>query len=338
MNVPTRLAAYAAVLGLAFGGAALAGAAINPTDEAVMADRGHGADEPQAGGGAAPAAEHGGAETTAQPTAEDGAHNAGRTGDAGAAVSGLAVSEGGYTLQIDRGFFTAGETAPLTFRITDARGRVVRDDYELEHDKRLHLIVVRRDTAIFEHLHPRKGEDGTWSVDLTLREPGVYRAYADFKIDGNRRTLATDLFVPGDFRPNRLPAPTATDQAVDATGKPAGDLDVALTASGVRAGRETSLTFAVTRNGRVFEALEPYLGAKGHLVALREGDLAYLHVHPTEDGPEHAPEDGSTSTGSRGDEIRFAATFPTAGRYRLFLQFKAGGEIRTVAYTLEVPR
>ena len=26
--------------------------------------------------------------------------------------------------------------------------------------------------------------------------------------------------------------------------------------------------------------MEPYLGAKGHLVALREGDLAYLHIHP----------------------------------------------------------
>ena len=33
MSAATRLAAYAAVLGLAFGGAALAGAAIDPTDD-----------------------------------------------------------------------------------------------------------------------------------------------------------------------------------------------------------------------------------------------------------------------------------------------------------------
>lgn len=334
MSVPSRLAAYAAVLGVVFGGAALAGATINPTDEAVTADTGHGAAGPKAAGARAPAAEHGGAESAARPAAEDAGHRAGDSGGAGAAVSGLAVSEGGYTLQLDRGFFTAGETAPLTFRITDERGRVVRDEYELEHDKQLHLIVVRRDTAIFVHAHPRKGVDGRWSVDLNLREPGVYRAYADFKIDGKRRTLASDLFVPGDFRPNPLPAPTVTDQAVDATGKPAGDFDVALKATGVRAGRDTQLTFAVTRNGRPFGALEPYLGAKGHLVALREGDLAYLHVHPTAAGSEH----GSTGTGARRSEIAFAATFPTAARYRLFLQFKAGGQIRTVAYTLEVPR
>ncbi len=306
MNVPTRLAAFAAGLALASGGAALAGAAIDPTgEEAVGADTGHGAGEPTAGG---------------------------------AAVSGLAVNEGGYAFEADRGFFTAGETAPFTFRITGDRGRVVRDEYELEHEKELHLIVVRRDTAVFEHVHPRKGEDGTWSVDLNLREPGVYRAYADFKVGGEKRTLATDLFVPGEFRPNRLAEPKATDQALDAAGNPAGDLDVTLEAPGVRAGRETPLTFAATRNGQPFEALEPYLGAKGHLVALREGDLAYLHVHPTEGGSEHAHQDGSTSTETHGNEIRFAATFPTAGRYRLFLQFKTGGEVRTVAYTLEVPR
>ncbi|MDQ3676731.1 MAG: hypothetical protein M3401_08015, partial [Actinomycetota bacterium] len=121
-------------------------------------------------------------------------------------------------------------------------------------------------------------------------------------------------------------------------GQPAGGLDVALTAPGVRAGRETPLTFAVTRKGQPFEALEPYLGAKGHLVALREGDLAYLHVHPTEGRSAHAHDDGSTSAEAHGNEIEFAATFPTPGRYRLFGQFKTGGEVRTVAYTVEVPR
>ncbi|MGI8659975.1 MAG: hypothetical protein ACR2LH_02910 [Thermoleophilaceae bacterium] len=332
MNVATRLIAFAAVLGLAFGGAALAGAAIDPTSEEGELAGGHGGGDPEAGGGDAhgggdPAAgggdAHGGGQDDGEAAAGEGAHS----GDASAAAaSGLAVSEGGFALEIDRGFFTAGETAPLDFRITDERGRVVRDEYEPVHEKQLHLIVVRRDTAVFQHLHPRMGEDGTWSVDLNLPEPGVYRAYADFKIDGEQRTLATDLFVPGDFQPRRLPASDSVDRAVGDAGEGAGDLDVILDAPGVRAGRETPLAFSVTRDGQPFEALEPYLGAKGHLVALREGDLAYLHVHPTEGG--ETPE----------NQIEFAATFPTAGRYRLFLQFKTGGDVRTVDYTLEVPR
>jgi hypothetical protein len=315
MNALSRLAAFATVLGLAFGAAALAGAAIDPTDQqAVVAGAGH--------GGAGP--------VSAGPDTHGGAK------DAAVAVSGLAVSEGGYGFEIDRAFFTAGEAAPFTFRITADRGRVLRDEYELEQDKELHLIVVRRDTATFDHVHPLKGEDGTWSVELNLREPGVYRAYADFKVDGKQRALATDLFVPGEFRPNRLPAPEPTDQAVAAAGAPAVDLDVTIEAPGVRADRDTPLSFAVTRDTQPFEQIEPYLGAKGHLVALREGDLAYLHAHPVEGGSDSGLHDGPTSTESHGNEIKFAATFPTAGRYRLFLQFKTGGEVRTVAYTVEV--
>ena len=333
MKVPTRLVGFAAALGLAFGGAALAGAAIDPTDERAAADAGHGqAKDAAAGHGKAKRADAGHGEAKPADTGQDahddddGAAPAKTAAHAGTgpAASGLAVSDGGYGFEIDRRFFTAGETAPLTFRITDERGRVVRDEYELEHDKELHLIVVRRDTAIFKHVHPRRRRDGSWSVDLNLREPGAYRAYADFKIGGKQRTVATDLFVPGNFEPKRLPAPDPVDQAVDDAGRSVGDLDVRLDAPGVRAGRETPLSFAVTRRGRPFERLQPYLGTKGHLVALREGDLAYLHVHPKED--------------AKKNEVPFMATFPTAGRYRLFLQFKAGGEVRTVDYTLEVPR
>lgn len=325
MNAPTRLVAFFAALGLAFGGAVLAGAAIDPTGEAATSS----------------ASGHGGGHGTASEASGDDAHaGADAHGEGGGAAepSGLAVTDGGYSFETDRNFFIAGRTAPFTFRITDERGQVVRDEFELEEEKELHLIVVRRDTAIFEHLHPRRGKDGTWSVDMSLREPGVYRAYADFKVDGEQRTLATDLFVPGDFRPKRLPPARSVDQAVDAAGRPAGNLDVTLDAPGVRAGRETPLAFAVSRDGRPFERLEPYLGANGHLVALREGDLGYLHVHPTESGSGHAHDHGSKPTEAHANEVPFAATFPTAGRYRLFLQFKTGGEVRTVAYTLEVPR
>src|SRR4029450_189627 len=106
-----------------------------------------------------------------------------------------------------------------------------------------------------------------------------------------------------------LPAPAAT--AVSD-----GGYDVRLDTGRIRPGGEAGLRFTVTKAGHTVHP-EPYLGAGGHLVALREGDLAFLHVHPVGDG-------------------RFAATFPTEGRYRLFLQFKDAGRLRTVAFTQEV--
>ncbi|MGH9278105.1 MAG: hypothetical protein ACRD12_08365 [Acidimicrobiales bacterium] len=295
MNVPTKLAAFAGVLGLTFGVALAAGALIDPTDEPPAGDH--------ADGGAAHSSEGGDQHRDQLP-------------------GGLAVSANGYALEVDRALYSPGQPAPFTFRITDDRGRTIRGAFELEHDKELHLVVVRRDTAVFEHVHPVKGDDGTWSIDLNLPAPGTYRAFADFKIGDDRQTLATDLFVGGDFQPRVLPDPRSTARALDASGR-SSEFDVTLSAPGTGAARETGLSFAVARSGLPFDGLEPYLGAKGHLVALREGDLAYLHVHPT---------------AAHGNEINFAATFPTPGRYRLFLQFQTGGEVRTASYTLEVPR
>jgi hypothetical protein len=94
---------------------------------------------------------------------------------------------------------------------------------------------------------------------------------------------------------------------------------VSLTEGAGKAGAESDLAFDVTRGGTPV-TVQPYLGAQGHLVALREGDLAFLHVHPDE------------------NSLRFMAEFPTAGRYRLFLQFKTDGRVHTAAFTQEVTR
>ncbi len=321
MRVATRLVAFGAILALAFSVAALVGASVNPAGEGPPS----------------------GAETRGRDHAEPAAarregHGGGHAAATRPAASGLAVSQEGLTLRAERAFFTAGRPGRFVFRIADARGRVLRDEFEVEAEREMHLIVVRRDTADYQHLHPRKGQGGAWSVDLELPEGGVYRAFADFMVGGRQRTLATDLFVPGEFQPESLPGPISTASA--------DGYEVRLSAPSLRAGRESELSFRVSREGRAEPALEPYLGARGHLVALREGDLAYLHVHPAAGASSarapHAREgshpNSSDEREAGEDDIPFAATFPTPGRYRLFLQFRAAGRVRTVDYTLEVPR
>jgi len=199
----------------------------------------------------------------------------------------------------------------LGFRIAGGRGETVRD-FDVEHARRMHLIVVRRDMTGFQHLHPVQGPDGTWSVPVTFARAGSYRVFADFSVVGEPHTLAGDVTVDGTVRSRELPAPAGR---VDVDG-----LRVALTGGTSRAGDESALTFTVTRHGQPV-AIRDYLGAKGPLVALRRGDLAFLHVHPDE------------------DRLRFTSTFPTAGGYRLFLQFRTGdGVLHTAAFTREVAR
>jgi hypothetical protein len=303
MSGAARLAGFAAVLGLAFGGAVLAGGAIDP-DRAERAADPHTAEQEgtpmndhdtSAGGGHAATAEapHGGGHGAAQP------------------VRGLGVAEDGLRVVVEDPELRRGAAETLRFRVVDGRGDTVRD-FDVAHERRMHLILARRDLTGFQHLHPRQERDGAWATEVRIDEPGSYRLFADFERGGEATTLATDLRVdgPADLRPLPAPARTAKSDL---------GLDVALERDG------DELRFAVTRDGAPVHT-EPYLGAGGHLVALREGDLAFLHVHPSEHGDE----------GGHDDSVAFETTFPTAGRYRLFLQFKVDGRVHTVAFTEEV--
>jgi hypothetical protein len=285
MSATIKLASFAALLPLVFGAAVLAGGAIGPERDGETA----------AAAGMDSMSPHGAEETTPDP------------------VRGLAVSEGGLKLALEETELPRDRSAELRFSIIGRDGQPLRD-FEVEHEKRMHLIVVRRDGQAFQHLHPELGADGDWRARLTLPDAGTYRVFADFKYQSEAHTLAADLAVDGeaDYRPLPAAAPTATT---------AEGYEVRLEAGALQAGREAELRFSVTRDGESIRT-EPYLGAGGHLVALREGDLAYLHVHPEE----------------HGRAVSFMTEFPSEGRYGLYLQFKHEGRVHTAEFTQEVQR
>lgn len=202
------------------------------------------------------------------------------------------------------------------FVITDPGGHPQRRFTPI-HGRDLHLIVVNRELTSYHHVHPVLGPDGTWSIDLPALAAGSYRAVADFEVAGGPRlALGTDLGVAGAYAPGRLddlPARTTVD-----------GYDVTLAATSGRGG-VVAATLVVRRNGRPVTDLQPYLGARGHLVAMRAGDLAYAHVHPMTAGG------GDVAGGT----VRFDATLAAAGRYALFFDFKRAGTVRTAAFTFD---
>ncbi|GAB3158440.1 hypothetical protein [Microbispora hainanensis] len=230
---------------------------------------------------------------------------------------GLQVSQSGYTLTPQTTTIAPGTETEFRFTVNGPDGRRVTA-YETRHDKKLHLIVVSRDATVFRHLHPELAGDGVWSVPLTLPDAGAYRIFADFAPQGGEGlTLGADLYAAGDYAPRPLPAPSRTVTVDGYTVR----LDGTLTP-----GAASRLTAEISRDGKPVTDLQPYLGAYGHLVALRVGDLAYLHVHP--DG---APDDGVTPAGPG---ITFYAEVPSRGDYRLFLDFQHDGTVRTAAFTV----
>lgn len=267
MSVPVRLGLFAAALVLVFGGAYLLGDAIDPDADENEVAAGH--------------------------------------GDGGSSHSGDDAGDPTRMVVEDRSLDPGAEER-LAFRIVDGDGETV-EDFDVEHERAMHLIAVRHDLTGYQHLHPTRTEGGGWEVPLSFGEPGDYRLFADFKSRGTAATLHADVRVSGDYRPVELPAPAPSADAGDG-------YHVAMHTDGDEA------RFTVTKDGRQVTDIEPYLGARGHLVALRKGDLEFLHVHPQDEA-------------TAGGEINFSVSLPSKGRYRLFLQFKHDGRVHTAAFT-----
>ena len=293
MSTPLRVAAFVAALAAAFAVAWGGGRVVGPIDTETVAHEGA-ADHGDAGGA----------------TESHGGHDS-----AVADATGLTARADGFTLALADRTPAAGRTR-LDFQVLTSSGRLLLD-YTRAHEKDLHLIVVRRDLTGFQHVHPTLDRaTGTWSVDVRLT-PGVWRVIADFTPEGwEGVTLADDVSVAGDFSPRPLPS----DDRSASVETPEGTYTVTLEGD-TAPGAGTVLTTRVELDGEPVTDLEPYLGAFGHLVAIRAGDLGYLHVHPEEGEP--------------GPAIDFATGFPSPGTYRLFLDFQHRGTVRTAAFTVE---
>jgi hypothetical protein len=176
MNTAAKLSAYGAALALFVAGAYAVGTAVGPLSVA------------------APSSDTPGVEAAGHGDAHSGTVAEAATDQ----PAGLASSRGGYTLTPTDSTPTAGS---FSFQITGPDGAPVTA-FDVEHDKPMHLIVVRRDTTAFQHVHPEMAPDGTWSVPLTLPAAGTYRVFADFApTGGDGVTLGTDVSAPGTFEP-----------------------------------------------------------------------------------------------------------------------------------------
>ncbi|WP_395308838.1 hypothetical protein V4U86_26575 [Mycobacterium sp. AMU20-3851] len=233
-------------------------------------------------------------------------------------MPGLSIERSGYQIRDVTAPGATGQEGKLSFRLTGPGGAALTE-YDTAHEKDLHLIVVRSDGAEFRHVHPTYDGDGSWSLPWRWNAAGSYRLYADIVPSelGSNVTLTSTTSVAGDFAPRPLPPVSAVATVADFTVALHGSLGV---------GTSSTLTFTVSRAGRSVQRLEPYLGAYGHLVALRAGDLGYLHVHPMGE-----PGDGITEPGP---DIEFMAAAPTDGTYLLYLDFKVDGQVHTAEFTV----
>jgi hypothetical protein len=127
------------------------------------------------------------------------------------------------------------------------------------------------------------------------------------------------------------------------------------------AGEDADLHFVLRDARGATLAVEPYLGMAAHAVVMREDGSVYVHLHPAGTaslGAQQAllawtPADtargairdrlvraqnamASMSGRPMSGEFSFPYAFPSAGRYRIWVQLRRGGVVRTAAFDVEV--
>ena len=225
-------------------------------------------------------------------------------------------------------------------RLGDARP-ITR--YDVELSKRLHVIAVSEDFRVFLHEHAeRPGTDGHFRVPIRFPKRGGWHVYADAVPSGlGQQVLRFDIGSDPAGAP-----PAAQPPAPQPTGLAGSDgrYGVRFDALDLRAGQEAQLKLHILRDGKPAPDLAPYLGVAAHAVFISAADLTYVHAHaaPATAGATHhhgmAGMPGmDTPPGAKlPADLVLHVTAPKAGTYLLWLQFSAGGRVRTVPFVVAV--
>ncbi|HMF95236.1 MAG TPA: hypothetical protein VKE96_13110 [Vicinamibacterales bacterium] len=226
-----------------------------------------------------------------------------------------------------------------------------------DHGKLMHLFLVRDGGSdAFAHLHPipRTPQALDFDVPLPALPAGTYRVYGDIVHEsGYAQTLVATVDVP---RAASASAQTDPDDSWF-TGAAASESSLAAVDLGdgtrlqwtrgdktISKGADQLLEFSVRNPAGAVVDVEPYMGMAAHaVVASRDGSV-FAHLHPAgsismaalqhfggTDGGPHAGHD-MPMTGA----VAIPFAFPSSGPYRIWVQMKRGGHVRTAAFDVNV--
>lgn len=186
------------------------------------------------------------------------------------------------------------------------------------HEKKMHVIIVRKDLSEFFHQHPTFTAQGDYNVPFIFKTGGDYVVYEDYTPAGEAHQLGRQVVsVAG-------PGTAPVVYKRDALRWASNGYEAVLSFDNLpRVGQPLVLQVKINRRGHPVTDLNQYLGALGHMVVISQDTEHYLHVHPQDQT-------------DRGPVIGFHTGFDQAGLYRVFLQINHGGQIRTADFTVNV--
>ncbi len=216
----------------------------------------------------------------------------------------------------------ANQPVALGIEIQDSTGNPV-SEFDIVHEKKMHLIVVSDDLQFFSHLHPTQNEAGQFQVENIFPTGGNYTLFADYKPTGDaQRVSALKMAVEG----NPSPSPEMTLMRSQTLGNT--QVGLMLPSEEISAGEPITVAFHLedTQTQTPVTDLQPYLGELGHLVIVKQSDSPteadYIHAHPMANhGPGH---------------LEFMTQFPEPGNYKMWGEFNRNGEMIAAEFWVTV--
>lgn len=231
-----------------------------------------------------------------------------------------------YTLEVTSNTegLKSNQPTEFSYHIVDAQHQVVKE-FAVVHEKKMHIIVVRKDLQEFQHIHPTfNAQTGEFTIPMTFSTDGPYRMFFDFTpVETQEHShhqepvvLNTDLSIGAsqNYSPVDVVPDTQTTKMVDGY-----ELTYTLSKP-ITTETPATISVEVRKDGKNVEDLEPYLGAMGHMIILKADTLDFVHAHA---------EDNASS-------LQFQSMFPSAGTYKFFTQFQHEGKVITSDYVIEV--
>jgi hypothetical protein len=244
------------------------------------------------------------------------------------------------------------------------------DDFIPDHDHLMHLYMIRwPQMDVVYHLHPEPVSTGDFQLPLPSMPAGTYRLYADVvHAAGFPETMVTMVTLPSIAgRPLAGDDAEGTDSPVTKDSGPShtGDQRFTLPDGYTMAWKQPANLTAKQPEDFQFELVDPhgnppadmalYMGMLGHAAFLKTDGTVFAHIHPTgtvamaafmmANPQAQASSAGHTmmnmpgmemSHGALPNTVSFPYGFPSAGRYRIFVQMKHGTVVETGAFDATV--
>ncbi len=228
----------------------------------------------------------------------------------------------------------AGKPATLSFTPSIKGKENESVPLDIQHDKKIHLIVVSKDLSYFDHVHPALQANGSYEINVLGKgdnytngkfknethfdQGGDYVLFADYLPTGAEHQLERiELKISGTpYKAQRFSA-EKTESQVDG-------YEVSLLPDGGKFFSEgtSHISAVIKKDGKEIAAdqLEDYLSAKAHVVMISEDSQNYLHVHP------------NVTKG----RLDLHTTFGKPGIFRAWLQFQTNGQVHTADFVILV--